>query len=108
MTSKIKETNEMMELGVLAVDFRRTLKKLTKMKKLAKVCRKQAVSTERFRSHQFSGFLATLAKAEAAVLEVDQAHSDVSDLLEVNGIEMCTQEEFKAAQKTLNRGGGGR
>ena len=93
----------MIELGVMAVDFRRVLKKISRMKRLAKVCRSQAVSSGRFRSHQFSGFMAILSRAEASVHDVGQAHSDVSDLLESGGVEMCSDDDFVSAQKTASK-----
>ena len=104
----MKETPEMIELGVLAVDFNRVHKKIARIKKLAKICRKQAVASGKFRNHQFSGFMATLSRTDAAIDDIGQAHSDVSDLLELNGIEMCSDDDFVSAQKTLSARGGNR
>lgn len=102
----MKETQEMIDLGVMAVELRGAQDKIDEMIALAPVAIAQITKATGMYEHDFAGALKRLHNAKASLYAVDEIHSKMTKLLEKNGVKMADDTTFKKNQVAARTGGG--
>ena len=102
----MKETQTMIDIGVLVVELRNTHDIVDQIIEKAPVAIDEAEKGTGMYKHDFSGSLGALHRLKAALYEFDSEHPKITKKLKKNSVTMASDTEFKKNQAASRAGGG--